>query len=85
MIDYLSKERKNIINKPFYSLKTKFVGESINSKINRLVKKIIKDKIDNIFISAPENVAWLLNLRGNDNPNSRIPNCRIILTKNRQE
>jgi len=84
LIDYLSKERKKIKNKPFYSLKTRFVGESINSKINRLVKKIIKDKIDNIFISAPENVAWLLNLRGNDNPNSPIPNCRIILTKNRK-
>jgi Xaa-Pro aminopeptidase len=84
LIDCLSKERKKIKSKPFYSLKTRFVGESINSKINRLVKKIIKDKIDNIFISAPENVAWLLNLRGSDNPNSPIPNCRIILTKNKK-
>ena len=37
--------------------------------------------IDNIFISAPENVAWLLNIRGKDNPNSPIPNCKVILTK----
>ena len=36
--------------------------------------------IDNIFISAPENVAWLLNIRGKDNPHSPIPNCKIILT-----
>ena len=41
-----------------------------------------KKKIDNIFISAPENVSWLLNLRGHDNPNSPIPNCRLIVTKN---
>ena len=43
-----------------------------------------KKKIDNIFISAPENVSWLLNLRGHDNPNSPIPNCRIIVTKNQK-
>ena len=43
-----------------------------------------KKKIDNIFISAPENVSWLLNLRGYDNPNSPIPNCRLILSKSKE-
>ena len=33
-----------------------------------------------MFVSAPENVAWLLNIRGSDNPNSPIPNCRLILS-----
>ena len=32
-----------------------------------------------MFISAPENVAWLLNIRGFDNPNSPIPNCRLLI------
>ena len=41
-------------------------------------------KIDNIFISAAENVAWLLNIRGKDNPHSPIPNCKIILTNTRK-
>ena len=41
-------------------------------------------KIDNIFISAPENVAWLLNIRGKDNPHSPIPNCKIVLTKTKK-
>ena len=40
--------------------------------------------IDNIFVSAPENVAWLLNIRGNDNPHSPIPNCKIILTNTKK-
>ena len=53
----------------------------MNSKINRLIKIIKSKNIDNIFISAPENVAWLLNIRGKDNPNSPVPNCKIILTK----
>ena len=38
-------------------------------------------KADYIFISAPENVAWLLNIRGHDNPNSPIPNCRMIISR----
>jgi len=79
-IDRIYKEKnKNFVNS-FYSLNSKVTGESINSKINRLVTKIKSNNIENIFISSPENVAWLLNLRGRDNPNSPIPNCKIILT-----
>ena len=43
----------------FYSLNTKVVGETVNSKIKRLIKILKKDGSDHIFISAPENVAWL--------------------------
>ena len=35
-----------------------------------------------LYVTAPENVAWLLNLRGKDNPYSPIPNCRLILKNN---
>ena len=71
-------------NKAFYQLKNKFAGKTVNSKINRLILNLKKQRIDNIFISAPENVAWLLNLRGKDNPHSPIPNCQIILTKSKK-
>ena len=38
-----------------------------------------------MFVSAPENVAWLhLNIRGSDNPNSPIPNCRLIIGKDKE-
>ena len=66
----------------FYSLKTDVVGESYIRKIKK-VSKILKEiESDYLFVSAPENVAWLLNIRGYDNPNSPIPNCRLLLTKN---
>ena len=70
---------KDYKSKKFYLLKSQVVGETINSKIKRLIKILKKDRSDHIFISAPENVAWLLNIRGRDNPFSPIPNCRIIL------
>ncbi len=66
---------------PFYKLEDWIVGESVSSKIDRLFKILKKKKSDNIFISSPENVAWLLNIRGMDNPHSPIPNARLLIDK----
>ena len=43
-----------------------------------------KNKYDYLFITAPENVAWLLNIRGYDSPTSPIPNSNLLLTKEKQ-
>jgi Xaa-Pro aminopeptidase len=67
--------------KPFFSLEKKIVGESHKSKILKVVKFLKSNKADYLFISAPENIAWLLNIRGYDNPNSPIPNARLIINK----
>ena len=71
-------------NKPFYSLDNKIVGQSHFSKLTNLATHLKKKKADYIFISAPENVAWILNIRGHDNPNSPIPNCRLIISKDKK-
>ena len=81
LIDQLCKNKK-VKSKSFFQLSSKEAGETVRSKLKKLKKFMSKKKIDNIFISAPENVSWLLNLRGYDNPNSPIPNCRLIVTKN---
>ncbi len=69
---------------PFFSLKKNIVGESSKSKINKIANHLKKNKSDFIFITAPENVAWILNIRGNDGPNSPIPNCRLIISKTKK-
>ncbi len=71
-------------NQPFYSLKTKIAGESVEQKVNRLIKIMSKRKINYIFISASENICWLLNIRGKDLPNSPVANCKMVLTKKKQ-
>jgi Xaa-Pro aminopeptidase len=71
--------KKIIKKKVFYSLSKKIVGESRESKIKRITKILTLNKTDYLFVSAPENVAWLLNIRGYDNPNSPVPNCRLIV------
>ena len=50
-----------------------------DSKLKRVSNFLKRNKSNYLFVSAPENVAWLLNIRGFDNPNSPIPNCRILM------
>ena len=67
----------------FYSLPSKITGESHKKKILTVSEILKKNKSDYLFISAPENVAWILNIRGADIPFSPIPNCNLILDKNK--
>ena len=69
---------------PFFTLNKNIVGESYNSKIDKISKYLKNNKSDYLFISAPENVAWVLNIRGGDGPNSPVPNCRLIISKNKK-
>ena len=41
-----------------------------------------KKKITYLFVSASENVNWLLNIRGKDLPNSPLVNCKLIMPLN---
>ncbi len=78
LIDQIHKYKVKL-NKPFFSLNNKVVGENYKTKITKIRKYLNKNKSDYLFITAPENVAWLLNIRGHDNPNSPIPNCHLII------
>ena len=78
LIDILSNKFKPKF-KSFFSLKNEIVGETHLSKIKKVSSFLKKNQSDYLFISAPENVAWLLNIRGFDNPNSPIPNCRALI------
>ncbi len=83
LIDEIKKQKENT-SIPFFYLDKKIVGESVNSKLNKITKYLKKNNADFIFISAPENVAWTLNIRGGDGPNSPIPNSRLIVSKSKK-
>ena len=83
LIDEIYKKR-NLRAKKFFSLSSKVTGKSFKSKINKIRNILKLNKTDYLFVSAPENVAWALNIRGSDNPNSPIPNCRLIIGKNKE-
>ena len=79
--DLIIKSKQRETNKKFYFINDNVSGENSKSKINKVLKFLHKDKSDCLFVTAPENVAWLLNLRGKDSPHSPVPNCRLILKK----
>jgi Xaa-Pro aminopeptidase len=78
------KTQKVVKSIPFFSLKDEIVGENSKSKINKIVNYLKKNKADNLFVTAPENVAWILNIRGGDGPNSPVPNSRLIINKSKK-
>ena len=83
LIDNIKKQRdKKTYN--FYSLKKNVVGENTSSKLTKISKFLLKNNSDYIFVSAPENVAWILNIRGSDIPNTPMPNCRLIISKTKK-
>ena len=83
LIDKIYKN-KIIKTKPFFSLPKSIIGESHQSKIGKIINFLKLNNADYLFVSAPENVAWLLNIRGFDNPTSPIPNSRLIIGKNKK-
>ena len=80
LINKIRKKKEIIKHKKFYKLNNNISGEDSKIKIKKLLKELKKNKIDFQFISASENVAWLLNLRGFDSEFTPIPNSYLILS-----
>ncbi len=49
-----------------YPYSADFAGESVESKLARMRELLAKKKADAMIISALDEIAWLLNIRGND-------------------
>ena len=84
LIDKLWIRKENNNYKKFYSLPKKAVGQSYSSKINKLVNILKNKKIHLQFISASENIAWLLHIRGHDSDFTPLPNSYLILGQNKK-
>ena len=84
-LNFTFKSKKKSLNAfPFYSLNSNVAGKSVIQKINQLIKIMFERKFDYIYVSAGENICWLLNIRGKDLPNSPLANCKMILTKKKE-
>ena len=65
----------------FYKLPNNSVGNNYKVKINKIVNYLKKGKADFQFISASENNAWLLNIRGRDTEYAPIPYSYVLIDK----
>ena len=83
LIDSISSKNKTS-QKPFYSINKNIIGESHFNKINKVSIFLKNNKSNYLFVTAPENVAWLLNIRGYDSPYSPIPNSRLLISNKKK-
>ena len=84
LINKIWANKNNNKNNKFYKLSNKDVGESSENKIKKLSKILNKNQMDCQFISSPENVAWLLNIRGSDSEFTTTPNSYVIINKEKK-
>ena len=82
LVDIVWSKRPKELIKPFYSLSKKNTGISSEEKILEVKKFFNKNKVDYLLVTAPENIAWILNIRGYDTTFSPIPNARLLMNKN---
>ena len=83
LIDEIWK-RKKIKNKnKFIILPNNHVSEKYNTKINKIYNYLEKKKSDFLFITASENNAWLLNIRGRDTKYTPIPYSYALIDRNK--
>ena len=50
-----------------------FAGESAADKRHRLAATLVKEHVDAAVVTAPDSIAWLLNIRGADVANTPLP------------
>ena len=79
LVDKLWLRKTHSLHKKFYVLPEKAIGLKYNIKIKKLVNILKTKKIDFHFISAGENIAWLLNIRGQDSNYTPIPNSYLTI------
>ena len=65
-----------------YHLNKSITGETYLKKLKKIKSFLNLKRINYLYISASENVNWLLNIRGKDLPNSPLINCKLIVPDN---
>jgi Xaa-Pro aminopeptidase len=82
LINLLWKRERDSKISPFYLIRDQDAGSKPQKKLDELIKKIKLNKVDYLFVTASENVAWLLNIRGQDTSYSPLPNSHAVIDNN---
>jgi Xaa-Pro aminopeptidase len=81
LVDKVWINKPKEVVRPFFKIALKHAGKSTETKIQKVKKALKENKADYLLVTAPENVAWLLNIRGGDSSFSPIPNARLLISK----
>ncbi len=81
LVDRVWLNKPKSLVKPFFVISPKNAGATVTQKIRQVKIVLSKNKIDYLLVTAPENVAWILNIRGHDSSYSPVPNARLLISK----
>ena len=81
VFDRVFTERPGIPSEKLFILKDEFAGKSAKEKLSDVRKHMEKKKADIFFISSLCDIAWLLNLRGNDIPCTPVFYSFLLIKK----
>ncbi len=79
LIDQLWHDRPPAPATKVFEHDIKYAGESADSKKKRVAEIIKKSGADAAFLSAPESICWLLNIRARDTENTPLHLARAII------
>lgn len=66
LVDEIWENRPNISAEPVWQLDTQYAGDTSENKFKLLRENMQKNSVDMLMVAALDEIAWLLNLRGND-------------------
>jgi Xaa-Pro aminopeptidase len=78
-VDRIWKDRPAGVHAPIFIHEERFAGESASAKLHRVRKAIEENGAAGLFVSAPDAVAWLFNIRGSDVVHTPLPLVRAYV------
>ena len=84
LVDSIWIKKKDSNTKKFYVLPKNVVGENYEVKLKKLTTILRNKNVNLQFVTASENIAWLLNMRGQDSKFTPIPNSYLLLDSNKK-
>ena len=82
LVDLIWQERPPISTEPVRELDVTYTGKSREEKISDVRDKMREEKADVLLLTALDEIAWLLNLRGNDVAYTPVFLAYMLLTLN---
>ena len=81
LIDKIWKKSNTKIQNKAFILEDIYSGENYQSKLKQVKKILNISNNESFFISASENICWLLNIRGKDSAYTPVLNSQALLTQ----
>jgi len=81
LVDFVWKERPSLPENEIFELSEEFSGESRKEKLKRVWAKVKEFNCNAHLISSLDDIAWLLNLRGNDVKNTPVFLSYLYITE----